>query len=327
VRRREFITFVSGAAAWPFAARAQQSAMPVIGFLSNQSAKSDVSATYVAAFLQGLSETGHVEGRNVAIEYRWANGNNDVLPKLAADLVARRVNVIAAFADTSAVAAQAATATIPIVFAIASDPVKHGLVVSLSRPGANITGVTNLNIELGPKRLELLHQLVPTTSTIALLINPSAVAAKSAVEGLPPLAHGLGLEMPVLHASTEAEIDKIFSSLSEQRVGALLISADNFYNNQSVRLGALSRRYGIPAIFQRREFVAAGGLISYASTTVDVNQRVGTYIGRILKGERPADIPVEQPTKFELVINLKTAKALGLSIPQTLIATADEVIE
>lgn len=327
MRRRQFIIFVVGAAgAWPIAARAQQPTMPVIGFLSNQSAKSDVSATQVAAFLQGLSDTGYVEGRNVTIEYRWANANNDVLPKLATDLVARRVNAIGAFADTSAVAAQAATATIPIVFAIGNDPVKYGLVVSLSRPGANTTGVTNLNLELGPKRLELLHQLVPTTSTIALLINPSAVVAKTAAEGLPPLAHGLGLEMPVLHASTEAEINKVFSSLSEQRVGALLISADNFYNNQSVRLGALSLRYRIPAIFQRREFVAAGGLISYAST-IDANQRVGTYIGRILKGERPGDIPVERPTKFELVINLKTAKALGLSIPQAILATADEVIE
>jgi ABC-type uncharacterized transport system substrate-binding protein len=326
VKRRSFIALLGGAAAaWPLVARAQQPMMPAIGVLSNVSQQ--LSVGRMRAFHQGLSETGYNEGGNLTIEYRWANGKNDLLPDMAIDLVRRQVTAIAAFSDSSALAAQAATASIPIAFVIGNDPVKLGLVASLNRPGKNITGFTNLNIELGPKRLELLHELVPAVSTIGLLINSAARNAESTVQILPPVARRLGLAMPVLHASTDADIAKTFSSLSEMRVGALLISGDNFYNSRSAKLGELSMRHAIPAIFQTRDFVAGGGLVSYGTSNLDPYRQAGEYIGRILKGEKPADLPVLQPTKFELVINLKAAKALGLTIPQTLLATADEVTE
>ncbi len=326
MRRRDFIAFLGGAAAaWPLAARAQQPALPVVGFLDGRSA--DNSAHLVAAFRRGLSETGHVEGRNVAVEYRWARGQYDRLPALAAELVRRQVNVIATNGNASALAAKAATKTIPIVFSTGADPVAAELVASLNRPGGNLTGVTSLGVELGPKRLELLHELVPAATSIAQLVNPANRSAETQVRDIQSASRAMGLKIHVLHARTEREIDAAFAALSQVRANALVIAPESFFVSRSEQLAALTVRYAVPAIFSYREFAAAGGLMSYGGSITDSYRQVGVYIGRILKGEKPADLPVQQSTKVELIINLKTAKALGLTVPLSLLGRADEVIE
>jgi putative tryptophan/tyrosine transport system substrate-binding protein len=327
VRRREFITLLGGAVAtWPLAARAQQQ-MPVIGFLGSETP--ELWARRLRAFHQGLGETGYVEDRNVTIEYRWAEGHNDRLPALAADLVRRQVTVIAAPNSTpAALAARAATATIPIVFAVAVDPVEIGLVVSLNRPGGNLTGITSLNVEVGPKRLELLHEAVPAATIVALLVNPTSPnLAESTTKNLGATARTLGLQMHVLHASTEREFETVFASLLQLRAGALVIGPDALFNSRLEQLAALALRHAVPTVYQFREFPVAGGLMSYGTSITDAYRQVGVYTGRILKGDKPADLPVQQLAKVELVINLKTAKTLGLTFPLPLLARADEVIE
>jgi putative tryptophan/tyrosine transport system substrate-binding protein len=328
MRRREFISLVGGTTlTWPLAARAQQPAMPVIGYLDLGSPIT--SAPFLEAFRRGLSETGYVEGNNVTIEYRWADGQNDRLPDLAADLARRQVAVIAAPSSTlAALAAKGATTTIPIVFAIGADPVAAGVVASLNRPGGNATGVTTLNVEVGPKRLELLHQVVPTASSIALLVNPTnpALAEPLSRDAL-AAARALRLQLHLLHASTDGEIEAAFAALPQLYAGGLAIGADAFFNSRSEQLAALALQHSVPAIYQYREFTTAGGLMSYGGSLTDAYGLAGVYAGRVLKGEKPGDLPVQQATKVELFINLKTAKALGLTIPPTLLATADEVIE
>jgi putative ABC transport system substrate-binding protein len=327
IRRRDFITLAGGAAvAWPLIARAQRPAMPVVGFLN--SASPGEVAPRLAVFRQGLSETGYVEGRNVAIEYRWADAQYDRLPAMAADLVRRQAAVIAATGGIpSALVAKAASATIPIVFQVAVDPVEVGLVTSLNRPGGNLTGVTTLGAEVGPKRLELLHQLVPTATIIGLLINPTNPGVETQTRDLQAAARTLGLQLHVLNASTEDDLDAAFATLVKLRAGAVVISTDSFFNTRSEQLGALTFRHAMPAIYSFREFAAAGGLMSYGGSISDAYRVVGVYVGRILKGERPVDLPVQRATKTELFINLKTAKALGLTVPQSLLVAADEVIE
>ena len=326
IGRRQFIFALGGATlAWPLAARAQQPAMPVIGFLN--SASPDNYEPMVDAFRQGLKETGYVEGQNVAIEYRWAGGQYDRLPAMAADLVRRQVTVIVANTPGN-LAAKAATTTIPIVFTTAGDPVQMGLVASLNRPGGNVTGVTNVSVELGPKWLELLYELVPTATIIALLVNPTSPnLTESTIKDLQAAARTLGLKLHVLHASSERDFDKVFATLVRLRAGGLVISPDPFFNSRSEQLAALAVRHAVPAIFQYREFAAAGGLMSYGGSATDPTRLAGVYTGRILKGEKPGDLPVQQATKVELFLNLKTANALGLTVPDKLLVAADEVIE
>jgi putative ABC transport system substrate-binding protein len=325
MKRREFITLVGGAAAWPLAARARQPVMPVIGFLN--SASPDGYAVPVRAFRQGLKDIGYVEGQNVAIEYRWAEGQYDRLPALAADLVRRQVTAIAATSTPAALTAKAATTTIPIVFTTASDPMRLGLVASLSRPGGNVTGATQLNVEVGPKRLELVRELLPAATIIALLVNPTNPVAETLARDLQAAARTIGLQLHILNASTERDIDDAFVNLAKLGAGALVVGSDVFFNTRSEQLGALTVRHGVPTIYQYREFAAAGGLMSYGGSITDSYRRAGGYTGRILKGEKPADLPVQQSTKVELIINLKTAKTLGLTFPLSLLGRADEVIE
>src|SRR5471032_2626970 len=324
MRRRQFIGIISGAAAWSLTARAQQPAMPVIGYLSSRSPGETVAL--IAAFKKGLGEAGYVEGENVAIEYRWAENQYDRLPALAADLVRRQVAVIAANSP-AALPAKAATTTIPIVFTSGLDPVAVGLVASLNRPGGNLTGIASLNVEIGPKRLELLRELVPTATIFALLINPTNPYVQTLSSDLQAAARTLGLQLHVLHASTEREFDTVFATLTQLRASGLVIGPDAFFNDQSEQLASLTVRHAVPAISQYREFAAAGGLMSYGGSTTDSFRQVGIYTGRILNGEKPADLPVVQSTKVEMILNLKTAKALGLTVPLPLIGRADEVIE
>jgi len=311
----------------PLAVGAQPAAMPMIGYLG--SASPDVFASRLRAFRQGLSEAGYVEGRNVVIEYRWAEGQYDRFPALAADLVRHKVAVIAAPGSTpAAVAAKAATTIIPIVFVTATDPVETGLVASLNRPGGNATGVAVLSVETGPKQLEVLHEMIPKATAIALLVNPtSPLVAETQSRALQAAARTLGLKIHVLHASTERDFDTVFATLVQRRANGLVISSEALFTNRSTLLAALSLRHGVPAIYQFREFAAAGGLMSYGPSLTDGHRLAGVYVGRILKGDKPADLPVQPSTKFELVINLKTAKALGLTIPQSVVMRADELIQ
>jgi ABC-type uncharacterized transport system substrate-binding protein len=326
LKRREFITLLGGTAAtWPLAARAQQ-AVPVVGVLSAE--WPNLFSDRLRAFHDGLRETGYVEGRNLAIEYRWAEGRNDRLPALATELVRRQVTVLVATSTPAVLAARIATTTIPIVFFVAADPVQLGLVTSLSRPEGNLTGVVTLNVEVAAKRLQLLHELVPTATIVALLVNPSNTAlAETITKELEAAARTLGVQLHVLHASSERELDTAFATLVQLRAGALVIGADALFNSRSEQLAELTIRHRVPAIYQFREFVSTGGLMAYGSTVLDTYRPLGVYTGRILKGEKPAELPVQQATKVELVINMKTAKALGLTVPLPLIGRVDEVIE
>jgi putative tryptophan/tyrosine transport system substrate-binding protein len=327
VKRREFITLVGGAAAaWPLVARAQQPALPVIGFL--HSASPGPYAKMVAAFREGLKDTGRVEGRNVAIEFRWAEGDYDRLPALAAELVRRPVAVIAAVGgNVSALAAKAASSTVPIVFNTGSDPIKSGLVASFNRPGGNVTGVSFFGVALGQKRLELIRELVPNARTMAMLVNPAFPDTEIELNDVQTAARAVGQQIYVLIASSEREIDTAFGTAVQKGTGAILVSSDPFFNRRRDQLVALSARHAVPTIYQLRDFADAGGLMSYGNNFTDLYRQVGVYAGRILNGEKPTDLPVVQPTKFELIINLKTAKALGLTVPDKLLVTADEVIE
>jgi putative ABC transport system substrate-binding protein len=320
-----FITLLGGAAVWPFVARAQQSVMPVIGFLGAQSP--DAFAPLVTALRQGLNEEGYSEGRNVRIEYRWAHGDYDRLPALAADLAGHPVAVMFAFGPPAAKAAKAATAIIPIVFGTGGNPVKDGLVASFNRPGGNATGISFLTPQLGAKRLELVHELLPKATAIAVLVNPNNPIADTQLRDLHETARAIGLQISVLNASSEHDLDVAFASIVQQRVGAVLISGDPFFNERRDGLVALAARNAVPAIYPWREFTAAGGLISYGASLSDAYRQSGVYVGKILKGVSPAALPVVQPIRFELVINLKTAKTLGIEVPATLLARADEVIE
>jgi len=327
MNRREFITLLGGAAvAWPLAARAQQPAMPMIGFLNADSLQG--YRRPLSAFLKGLGETGYVDGRNVAIEYRWAENHIDRLPALAADLVHRQVTVIAATSTPAALAAKAATTAIPIVFETGGDPVQLGLVTSLNRPSDNVTGVTQLNWEPIPKRLELLHELLPVAGVMALLVNPTdSVYAEMQVRATLAAARTLGLKLHVLNASTERDFDAVFAKLIELQAGGLVIGGDALFNGHVKQLAALAVQHAVPAVYQWREFAEAGGLLSYGSEVTDAYRLAGVYTGRVIKGDKPKDLPVQQATKVELFINLKTAKALGITFPITLLGRADEVIE
>ena len=325
MRRRDFIKVVGYAAAWPLTVSAQQPAMQVIGYLGTGSA--ELNAELLRAFRQGLRELGYIEGQNLAIEYRWAE-QNDRMPALATDLVGRKLAVIVADSTPSVLALQAATSTIPIIFLTAGDPVALGLVASLNRPGGNLTGTTIIWLEMGQKWLQLLHDLVPTANTFALLVNPtSRVLAEAQSQNLGEAARTLGLQLHVLSASTDSELNTAFATLTQLRVGGLVIGSDAFFYTRIAQLAALAARHAVPAIFGFSGFPAAGGLMSYGSDINDAFRQIGIYTGRVLKSEKPADLPVVQSTKVQLVINLKTAKALGLTVPATLLATADEVIE
>jgi putative ABC transport system substrate-binding protein len=328
-KRRDFISLLGAAAAlpsllWPLGAQAE-SLVPVVGFLNSSSP--DADGERVLAYRRGLSEAGYVEGRNVTIEYRWVDGQNDRLPAMAADLVRRGVNVIVTGGTPATLAAKAATTTIPIVFVLSTDPVEAGLVASLNRPGGNITGVTGLNVELAPKKIELLHELLPSVTSLALLVNPTnAVAAANQSRSVQAAAQALALRLAILHASTEHDFEAVFAGLA-QRKDALVIGSDLFFTSHMSQLGALSVRHAVPSIYQFREFAAAGGLMSYGGSITDWGHQAGIHTGRILAGAKPADLPVHQATKLELFINLRTARALGLDVPPTLLARADEVME
>jgi putative tryptophan/tyrosine transport system substrate-binding protein len=326
MRRRDLITLLGGSVAtWPLAVRAQQPAMPVIGYLGPGSAQSD--AFRVTGFRQGLKEAGYVEGQNLTIEYRWAEDHLDRLPTMATDLVRHQVAVIVATGSAASFAAKRATTTLPIVFETSGDPVKLGLVGSLSRPGGNLTGVSQLGEEEAPKRLELLHELLPTARVMALLVNPAEPIARDQVRVSLAAAKTLGLELNVINASIERDLDAAFAKLTELRAGGLSIGGATLFTSHIDQLAALTVRHRIPAVYQRREFAAAGGLMSYGTNIADTHRLVGIYAGRVLKGEKPADLPVQQATKVELYINLKTAKALGITVPISLLGRADEVIE
>jgi putative ABC transport system substrate-binding protein len=326
MRRRQFITLLGGAAAaWPLAVRAQRPKMPVIGFLS--SASPQTMAPEIAGFLRGLGETGYNDGQNVAIEYRWGAGQLDRLPLLAAELVDRPVAVLFSHTDLAIVAARAATTTVPIVFHTGADPVRAGFVASLNRPRGNLTGVTTLSADLGPKRLGLLNELVPKGTVIAVLVDQNFPDGVAQLMGLQEAARSLDRQIIVLSARTASDIDTAFATLVQQHAGALTSLGGNFFNTRNEQIVTLAARYAIPAIFDRREFPAAGGLMSYGPDRPGVTRQAGIYVARILKGDKPADLPVQAPTKFELVLNLKTAKALGLTIPPGVLAIADEVIE
>jgi putative ABC transport system substrate-binding protein len=326
LKRREFITLLGGTAAWPLAARAQQRSTPVVGFLNAESARG--YARPLAAFLKGLSETGYDDGRNVIIEYRWAEGHNDRLPAMAIDLVSRQVAVIAATTTPAAVAAKAATATIPIVFESAIDPIRFGLVPSLSRPAGNVTGITQTNAEVAPKLLELLHEVLPAVRVMGLLVNPTdPVLSDAQTKDFLSAAQTLGIELHVLNASTEDDFGVIFAKLGQLRAGALVISTDPFFTSRSERLATLATQNAMPAAYKGRDFAIAGGLLGYGTDIAETFRLAGVYTARILKGEKPADLPVQQASKVELIINMKTAKALGINFPITLLGRADEVIE
>jgi len=328
MRRREFITLVGGVAAvWPLAARAQQPAMPVIGILAVASPEDN--AVRLRAFHEGLRVAGYVEGQNVNIQYRWAEAHTDRLAELAAQLVHDQVSVLVAAGGTaSALTAKAATASIPIVFGIGADPVDVGLVASLNRPGGNVTGVTNLNIEVAPKRLELLHELLPSATIMALLVNPAVPALDEPTSRVSQAAaQALGLQLHIVHASNESDFDAIFENLIQLHADALVIGPDNLFSAHSEQLAALAVRHALPAVYEFRRFAAAGGLMSYGSSETEYYRLVGTYVGRVLKGDKPADLPVQQSTKVELIINLKTANALGITVPLPLSGRADELIE
>jgi putative tryptophan/tyrosine transport system substrate-binding protein len=326
MRRREFIFLLGGAAAsWPLVASAQQPALPVIGYLDGASA--DGRAPFIAALRQGLAAGGYVEGQNIAIEYRFAGNQFDKLPAMAAELVSRQVTLIAAGGNGAARAAKSATSSIPIVFGVGDDPVKIGLVPSLSRPGGNMTGMTPLNLELAPKRVELLHELLPAPNLIAVLLNPNNSNLEVQSKELQAAARSLGLQLSILYAGPEADLDAVFATVANLYAAGLVIGADAFFNSQMDQLATMSVRHRVPTIYQDRLFAAAGGLMSYGGSVTDLFRQVGMYAARILKGEKPADLPVMQSTKVELFINLKTANALGIAFPLTLLGRADEVIE
>jgi ABC-type uncharacterized transport system substrate-binding protein len=324
MRRREFIALGTAAAVWPRAARAQQP-LPVIGFLNSGSR--ETFAPMLSAFLQGLKENGYVEGQNVTIEYRWADGQYDRLAALVGDLIQRRVSVIAATSTPANLVAKAATTTIPIVFTTGGDPVQLGLVATLGRPGGNVTGVTQMTGEVAPKRVELAHELVPQATALGLLINPANPLAETVKRDSQAAALKLGLQLNVLNASTDAELDAAFETFRQMRAGALVIGTDAFFNNRLEKLAALATRNSVLAVYEYHQFVAAGGLASYGGSIIDSYRLAGGYVGRVLKGEKPADLPVQQATKVELIINLKTARALGITVPQSVQSRADEVIE
>jgi len=326
MQRREFITLLGGAAAaWPLAARAQQPAMPVVGLLTFRGP--DDVPELMAAVRQGLKDSGFVEGQNVTIEYRFAGNQYERLPALAADLVHRQVAVIVATTTQAALAAKAATTTIPVVFELGGDPIQLGLVASLNRPGGNITGATQMNVEVAPKRLELLHELLPTARVFARLANPTNPTSETQSKSVSSAARTLGVELHVLNASTERDFDGVFDNFAQLRVSGLVIDSDSFFTGRQEQLAALSVRHAVPAIYENRGFAAGGGLVSYGGVIGDAYRLAGVYVARILKGEKPGELPVQQSTKVELFLNLKTAKALGISFPLTLLGRADEVIE